>query len=192
VRNILVLLGVMAIAAFGGLAMTREMVAGAPPFGRVTVDAWTVWPRIGTPDIDPYARAILARTGELPMAPAEGLLFRAETTSDGRMLDGRCRITISGMMPAARAWTLTLYGPDGRTVPNQAERFGFTSQDVLRQGDGRIEIVAAAQVQPGNWLPTSNAPRVVLMLRLYDTPVTITDRAPRELALPRIMQGACP
>ena len=70
-------------------------------------------------------------------------------TTAARALDGRCVVTLSGVTPAARFWTVTLYDPDGRLVPNSADRYGFTSQEIARHADGSFEIVRRAARAPG-------------------------------------------
>ena len=56
------------------------------------------------------------------------------------VFDGRCDYLISGITPQARYWTVTLYDPDGRLVANAIDRQDFTSQEIVRQADGRFEI----------------------------------------------------
>ncbi len=57
-----------AFAAASGLGATWFATSRNIGFGNVTVGAWTARPRIGTPDVDPYGRAWLARSGDLPDA----------------------------------------------------------------------------------------------------------------------------
>ena len=99
---------------------------------------------------------------------------------------------ISGITPQARFWTLTLYDPQGRLVANSLERYGFTSQEILRRADGSFEIAIAPRARPGNWLPTGGIESYMLVLRLYDTPVGVTTRAAREAPMPSILVRACP
>jgi hypothetical protein len=160
-------------------------------FGAIQIGAWTAWPRTGTRDIDPYARATIARTGELPVGSGDGVAFYARTDDSGRGLDGRCEIAISGTTPQARFWTLTLYDPQGHMVGNAIERQGFTSQEIVRQSDGSFEIVVAPRARAGNWLPTSGMESYVLVLRLYDTPVGVATRAAREVPMPAITLRQC-
>ena len=77
------------------------------------IGAWKAWPKTGTADIDPYARAAVARSGELPIGSGDGVAFLARSDEKGRPLDGRCDIAVSGITPAARFWTLTLYDTQG-------------------------------------------------------------------------------
>src|SRR5258708_18088480 len=83
-------------------------------YGGVTIGAWTAWPRVGTPGIDPYARAMIARSGELPIGSGDGVAFYARADDAGRPLDGRCDVALTGITPQARYWTITLYDLEGR------------------------------------------------------------------------------
>ena len=179
------------IAAAIGLGATWIALTEGTAYGGVSIGAWTAWPRTGTPGIDPYARAMVARSGELPIGSGDGVAFFARSSDDGRMLDGRCDVVVAGTTPQARFWTVTLYDPDGRLVPNSVQRQGFTSQELIRRSDGSFEITAGPRARPGNWLPTGGVERYVLALRLYDTPVGMATRTARDAPMPSISQKAC-
>ena len=49
---------------------------------------WTVWPKAGAFDADPYTRAIVARKADSPLGNGEGFVFVAREDSDGAALDG--------------------------------------------------------------------------------------------------------
>jgi hypothetical protein len=191
-RLLLGFLFAFAVAAAFGLGLTQFALTRGTAFGAITIGAWTAWPKTGTADIDPYARAAIARTGELPIGSGDGVAFYAATDDVGRGLDGRCNVTLSGTTPAARFWTVTLYDLDGRLIPNAAERYGFTSQEIARRADGSFDIVMSARARPGNWLPTGGIDRYVVVLRLYDTPVGVATRSARDAPMPALSQGACP
>ena len=180
------------VAALIGLGATWLALTRGTAFGAIPIGAWTAWPRTGTQDIDPYARASIARSGELPVGSGDGVAFLARADENGKALDGRCDVTVTGVTPQARFWTLTLYDPDGRLVANALERHGFTSQEIVRRADGSFEIAVAPRVRPGNWLPTGGIERYVLMLRLYDTPVGVATRAAREAPMPAVTVRGCP
>jgi hypothetical protein len=180
------------IAAATGLGATWFALTRGTAFGAISIGAWTAWPKTGTADIDPYARAAIARRGELPVGSGDGIAFYARTDDSGRNLDGRCEVVLSGVTPPARFWTLTLYDPDGRLVANSANRYGFTSQEITRFADGSFQIAVAPRARPGNWLPSGGVDRYLLVLRLYDTPVGAATRIGREAPMPSIARGACP
>jgi hypothetical protein len=191
VRLLLGSLLCFAVAAGVGLGLTWLALSNGTAFGAIQIGAWQAWPKTGTMDIDPYARAAIARIGALPLGLGDGVAFIATTDDAGRPLDGRCDVRVSGTTPQARFWTLTLYDPEGQLVPNSLNRQGFTSQELIRKPDGSFDITVAPRARPGNWLPTGGAERYTLALRLYDTPVGIATRTGREAPMPTIVQGAC-
>ena len=87
------------VAAALGLGATWLALTRGIAFGGVTIGAWTAWPKNGTTDIDPYARAIVAQTGRLPIGAGDGVAFFARTDDQGRLFDGRCNVRISGITP---------------------------------------------------------------------------------------------
>ena len=190
-RLLIGLLLAFAVAAVIGLGSTLFALSRGTAFGAFTIGAWTAWPKTGTADIDPYARAHVARSGELPIGSGDGMAFFARSDDAGRRLDGRCDAVISGTTPQARFWTLTLYDEDGRLVGNLATRYGFTSQEIVRRSDGSFEIAIAPRARAGNWLPTGGVETYVLVLRLYDSPVSVASRTARETPMPSISMS-CP
>jgi hypothetical protein len=192
VRLIFLTLLALAIATAVGLGLTWTTATRGTDLGTLTIGAWTARPRTGTSEIDPYARASIARSGELPIGTGDGVTFTATTDDKKKPLDGRCDIVVSGVTPAARFWTLSLYDTKGRLVPNTLQRYGFTSQEVVRSADGAFEIRIAARSRAGNWLPTSALERYVLMLRLYDTPVGVATRTQKDAPMPAIATVSCP
>jgi hypothetical protein len=192
VRLLLGALFAFTIAAAIGLGLTWLALTQGTAYGGVTIGSWTAWPKNGTPGIDPYARAIVARTGELPVGSGDGVAFYAFTDDNGAALDGRCDVVIDGITPQARFWTLTLYDPEGRMVANSVQRQGFTSQEVLRRSDGSFEITVGPRARAGNWLPSGGIERYLLVLRLYDTPIGAATRTGRDAPMPAVVRRACP
>ncbi len=183
---------VLAIAAAVGLGLTWATATRGTDLGTLTIGAWTAQPRIGTTEINPYARATVARSGELPIGTGDGISFIAKADDKKRPLDGRCDVVVSGVTPAARFWTLTLYDTKGRLVANALQRYGFTSEEVVRNADGSFAIRMAARARSGNWLPTAGIDRYQLVLRLYDTPVGVATRTQRDAPMPTIATAGCP
>jgi hypothetical protein len=192
VRFLAGLLFAFAVAAIVGLGATLLTLSRGTAFGSFTIGAWTAWPRTGTMEIDPYARATVSRSGHLPIGSGDGIAFFASADDEGRALDGRCDTVVAGVTPQARFWTITLYDQEGRLIGNSLKRHGFTSQEIVRNHDGSFEISIAPRARSGNWLPTGGADRFMLVFRLYDTPVGVATGTGRETPMPAITLKACP
>jgi hypothetical protein len=182
----------LSLAAVVGVGITWMTATKGTDLGTLTIGAWTARPKTGTADIDPYSRATIVRNGELPIGTGDGVAFTATTDDRRKPLDGRCDVVVSGVTPAARFWTLTLYDGKGHLVANALQRYGFTSQEIVRGADGAFEIRVASRSRAGNWLPTGGLERYALMLRLYDTPVGVATRTQRDAPMPAIATVGCP
>jgi hypothetical protein len=180
------------VAAGIGLGSTWYALTQNLAFGSLSLGAWMAFPRSGTPGIDPYARAAIARTGELPVGLGDGIAFTATEDDEGRALDGRCTVLVRGITPPARYFTVTLYTPSGALVANPLGRQGFTSQELIRDPTGAFDIIVSPRARPGNWLPSGAIERYVLMMRFYDTSLGIATRAGREAPMPAVRTENCP
>ena len=174
------------VAAGIGLGSTWFALTQNLSFGALELGAWKGYPRNGTIGIDPYARAAIARNGELPVGSGDGVAFAAALDDDGHALDGRCDVVVHGTTPPARYFTMTLYTPSGQLVANSLNRHGFTSQELLRDASGEFDVTVSPRARTGNWMPTGGIDNYVLMLRFYDTSLGITTRAGREAPMPSI------
>jgi hypothetical protein len=179
------------VAAAIGLGATWLTLTRGIAFGSLTIGAWTAWPKSGSVDIDPYARATIARTGELPIGAGDGVAFYAHTDDTGNAFDGRCTYVVSGMTPAARYWTLTLYDAQGRLVANTIDRHGFTSAEILREAEGRFVINVGPRARSGNWLPSGGIEQFVMVWRLYDTPIGVASLTTKEGPMPAVVRKSC-
>lgn len=191
-RLILITLVSLIIATIVGLGTTWMTATRGVNVGTIKIGAWTARPKTGTSDIDPYSRASVARSGELPVGTGDGVMFTANTDDTGRALDGRCDVAVKGVTPAARFWTLTIYDTKGRLVANSLQRYGFTSQEIVRGSDGSFEIRVTSRSRAGNWLPTGGLDRYMLALRLYDTPVGVGTRTQKDAPMPSLVTVSCP
>ena len=182
----------LALATVIGVGATWMTATKGTDLGTLTIGSWTARPKTGTADIDPYSRATIVRNGELPIGTGDGVAFTTASDDKKKPLDGRCDVVLSGVTPPARFWTLTLYDSKGHVVANALQRYGFTSQEIVRAADGSFEIHVASRSRAGNWLPTGGIERYALMLRLYDTPVGVATRTKRDAPMPAIATVGCP
>lgn len=152
---------------------------------------WRGAPREGAADIDPYTLASVDRSGLLPLGASEGVTFFAQTDSAGASLSPACAYIVTGAIPAARFWTLSAATPAGYPIANPAQRYGFTSAEVLRQSQQPVAIVVAPEAWAGNWLPIQKSTPYVLVLRLYDMSFNAADAAFDASAMPAIRKLEC-
>ncbi len=160
-RLIFVTFLTLLIGAIVGLSTTWIIATRGLNVGAITIGAWTAQPKSGTSNIDPYSRASIARSGELPIGTGDGITFIATADDTKRALDGRCDVIVSGVTPAAQFWTLTVYDIKGQIIANALQRYGFTSQEIVRKSDGTFEVRIAARARAGNWLPTGGVDRYI-------------------------------
>ncbi|WP_026381218.1 DUF1214 domain-containing protein [Afifella pfennigii] len=175
-----------------GIASTYVTLRDLAPVDTIQTGAWKGWPRAGTPDEDPYSRAMLARTGELALGSSEGLKLLARTDDAGGALSGRCRYTVTGQLPAARLWTLTVESDQGANLPPPSRGArAIGSDQIVRNADGSFTVALAPSPQPGNWLSTEGSASIRLAARLYDTTArTVTVLT--DFSVPSINKEACP
>lgn len=189
-RSVLVLFLGLCLGLGLGLWTAWLTVRSPAPVDTITLGPWQAWPNAGTVDVDPYSRARLSRTGEIPLGTGEGLMLLAQTDDSGEPLTSRCDYRIAGQTPPARLWTLALEDANGRVVPERNGIAALGSDILLRGADGAFEIALSRSPKPGNWISTVQAERFRVAVRLYDTTARTTT-ALTTLAMPRIQRERC-
>ncbi|MGL5447924.1 MAG: DUF1214 domain-containing protein [Rhabdaerophilum sp.] len=190
--RLLSILAAILVGLLGGAALTALVARDGIVFDRRNIGGWVIAPRIGSELIDPYARARMLVSGELPLANGEGFSLTAEQDRDREPLDGRCTYRLWGAMPAARFWTLTLTTLNGRPIITPIQRTGFTSGEIIRNGDGSFAMEIGPSPLPGNWLPSPDNGRYMLTLRFYETPLSATATLLEPRMLPELRRESCP
>lgn len=174
-----------------GLGLTSYALNQGYGFGAIQLGPWTAWPRTGSPEADPYARAVLARSGEIPLGLAEGLTLIARKDGAGQELTPSCSYVLKGRMPKARAWSLILTDTQGHLIASNLARSGFTSGEVVRDNDLTLTIFLSREVRAGNWLALGGQKPFLLVLKLYDTITRSNLSALEANDLPSLEREAC-
>ena len=174
-----------------GLGLTSLVVQRGIAFDVVRLGPWEFVPRAGSSDMSPYRRTRLFVDGELPLASGEGYALTARHDPENTVLSGRCRYRVTGPVAPARFWTLTLTTPEGNIVANAAERYGFTSAEILRETDGHFSIEIGPDPLAGNWLPSKAGQDFVLTFRFYETPLSATATLLDARAVPVLSKTGC-
>ncbi len=154
------------IAIGGGLGSSWYMIERGSPLTTLAAGPWTAWTTAGRADADPYTRAHFIRRGMLPVSSALALTFEALSDSEGQRLHSSCEYAIEGEEPRVRFWSISVFNEHGTLIPNAAERYAYNSATLLRSPGGRLGVSLARTARPGNWLPTTGAGRISLVMTL--------------------------
>lgn len=179
------------IALIAGFGATWALIQDSHGFQQVKLNAWSLWIKAGSQNADPYTKAIIAISSEIPLQAAEGIELVATQDDDGNAFSPNCTYTLSGTLPVAQFWTLTAYTKNGQIAPNIASRYSLTSAEIVRDETADFEVSIGASLQSGNWLPVAPLP-YQLILRLYDAS-TGTSRPELQAAIHlKIVKKSCP
>ncbi len=182
---------VLVLAALAtGVGSTWALLGERPPFGSVHLGPWEVFPRIGSSDVDPYGRAMLARGAHLPLALGEGIRLTAHADSAGNALTGRCRYLVNGATLPSRGWTIAVVDAGEKALTGR-DAAALSDADLVLNEGAAVSIVASATIAPGNWLRVPAGERFGLTLRFYDTPVSSSVGQLSADSLPRIDRLSC-
>lgn len=156
---------------------------------------WQAWIHAGSGGADPYTRAHIAVTGQLPITSASGLTYFAESDEDGGTLSSDCDYEIVARPFNAVWWTIAAFDEDGNLIPNKANRHAFSSKNLTILPDGTQRIVLAPQARPGHWLPSGEDKYITLVLRIIRPLAVDSDEGrvqeDQVETLPRIRRTSC-
>ncbi|TPQ49773.1 DUF1214 domain-containing protein [Prosthecomicrobium hirschii] len=187
---VLRLIVAVVVAVVVGLGSAWLTVGEGWAFRSYKAGDWTAWPEGGSATPDPYSRAILARTAQIPLGGGEGIAFFASRDSDRAPLRGGCEYVLTGDTPLARLWTLSVVDAKGEVPRHRSGRTHFHSREVLRKPDGSLEITLSPLARPGNWMPIPDSGALTVVLRLYDSGAA-NPRTAGALLMPRIEWKGC-
>ncbi|HUS25247.1 MAG TPA: DUF1214 domain-containing protein [Candidatus Binatia bacterium] len=178
-------------AAIGGALSARPAIQALAEHGAIRNGPWTTMAATGSAHANPYERAAVAVAGIYALSQDEAVYFTAFTDDSGTPLSGSCAYRVHGAPPAARWWSVTLYGADHFLVANDARIHSRHQGNLALDADGHFAIEVAAQPQGADaWLPAPAGAPFSLTLRLYNpAPALARDLAAAEL--PAIERSAC-
>ncbi|OLF71457.1 hypothetical protein AWH62_13005 [Maricaulis sp. W15] len=171
-----------------GAVLAATLVFSPIEIGGVSNGPWITNPHIGSSDANPLTRALVARRGLLALTREEAVYFTATRDSNDLNLSERCAYEITGEIPPARWWSITIYDEDSFLPRNGLDRHAVNSRSVDVDGDGRV-VIPVGQASPGA-IATDQAGLFSLTLRLYHPdPIVLEDLD--SLDFPRIERIGC-
>jgi len=127
------------------LALTRGTA-----FGAVAIGAWTAWPKVRHPRRQSLCRGRRSpAAASFPVGSGDGVAFVARTDDDATAARRPLRRADQRHNPAGAvldAHTVRPAGPPDR--PTRSSGQGFTSQEIVRNADGSLDIVVAPRSGP--------------------------------------------
>ncbi|MBS0269049.1 MAG: DUF1214 domain-containing protein [Proteobacteria bacterium] len=191
-RTISLILTIM-LAVTVGVWSSRFMIARGSPLSTDTYGPWQQWRSIGRESADPYTKAHIVTTGKLRISADSAGIFEARTDSQGARLHSSCNYIVEGANMRGLWWSLAVFDARGKLISNDADRYEFTADTIAPNPNGSFVVTLGRDARPGNWLPTSGAGRLVLVLTVLDpaTGLSSEERAERNKHLPVITREGC-
>lgn len=180
-----------AIALFGGFASAHYAIDYLGKSSNLSTGQWTRLESIENTAGNPYRAALKVRTTGVALAPGEGLVFTSERDVNGERFDAQCRYMLSGKIPKAALWTLSINVDEADQTIGHAERRFMVSQSVQWKSDGTLEVAISPEMQSGNWIAAPDEGTFSISLRLYDTPLALNTQETSIQDLPQIIRGSC-
>ncbi|MEQ1650595.1 MAG: DUF1214 domain-containing protein [Hyphomicrobiaceae bacterium] len=158
----------LAIAVLGGFGSAWALIHSGSRLTAATSGQWVTWTAAGRADADPYTRAHIVRTGDLPLNTTLALSWRAQNDLDGNRIHSSCSYALDLSNLDASWWSLSVFDDRGQLIPNPANRHAFNSSTLVRDADGSALVILGRDARAGNWLPTAGAGRMTLVLQIQD------------------------
>jgi hypothetical protein len=190
-KVIIVAVIAVVIGATIGFFTVKPAINFVTSWSNIKNGPWTTNFAVGSTGANPYVRAWTAINGLMALNKSETIYLDAYTDDTGETLVGASDYTIQGPAPAARYWNLTVYNENGFLIPNDQNRWSFSTTDIQFEPDGSFKIYLSSTPKQGNWLPTGNAKTLNLYLRLHNPgPVYLDAKTMRTVELPHITKGS--
>lgn len=180
------------IAVVGGSLSSWFAVEGGTHINTERIGPWTKWSNAGRPGADPYSRVRFNNRSELVFNADQATRYEATSDSAGRLLHSSCDYVLEGMRVPGAWWSLAVFDAAGRLIHNPANRYGFNASTIARQVDDNFTIHLARDAKPYNWIPTSRAGRLVIMIEIQpQSGRESIDTDQETVQLPQIRRTGC-
>ncbi len=183
--NALLFVGISLVLGVGSALLSVDRGTG---FSTQRSGPWIMWMRAASRDADPYTRARQAKVGHLPLSSQIAATWEARYDVEGRRLHSSCEYLLEAEPIEASWFALAVYDDNGVLIPNQADRYSFTSQTLAANPDGSFFVVLAREARPGNWLPVGGAGRLTLVITMIEPKPSVLESS---VQLPNIRRIAC-
>lgn len=153
---------------------------------------WYTGLTYGSEQAGMYTRAAVAIMALFALDRSEVIYYTADTDDAGQLMQSSCdyRIEGSSLDPYASWWSITVYGGDNFLIPNEQDCYSYTNKNIEYDADGNFTIFLSSTPKTGNWLPTGNQNKIILMLRMYNPAPSVCENLDT-IELPDITKEEC-
>ncbi|MBU2531762.1 MAG: DUF1214 domain-containing protein [Alphaproteobacteria bacterium] len=182
----------LGVAVFGGILSSWYIASNGAAFNSKRHGPWIEWTTAGRFASDPYSLIRQDRNGMLLYSSAFVSRYEASFDDSQRRLHSACHYAIEGRLQENAWWSLNVFDGQGGLIANESNRHGFNAATIVDQPDGSFRIDLAREARPGNWIPTSRAGRLIIVLEVQNTTgdAVLPDDA-QERRLPSIKRLSC-
>ncbi|WP_337966629.1 DUF1214 domain-containing protein [uncultured Flavobacterium sp.] len=112
--------------------------------------------------------AQVAVYGPYALTKKEVIYVSTSTDSEGNELDPKADYIISGKNLEAKYWSITAYDENGFLIKNPISKYSYNLENVKYDTDNiSYKINLSGTEKKENWLPTNDAKKITLIIRLY-------------------------
>ncbi len=112
--------------------------------------------------------AQVAVYGPYALTKKEVIYVSTSTDSEGNELDPKADYIISGKNLDAKYWSITAYEENGFLIKNPISKYSYNLENVKYDTDNiSYKINLSGTEKKENWLPTNDAKKITLIIRLY-------------------------
>ena len=152
---------------------------------------WLYQLSVGDASSSVFQKAVIATGGLFALSRSESMYFIAAPQGlDHQHMNGQCHYRIRGTALDTRWWSVTVYGKDRMLIANPEKRYSFSDKTVVWNEDGSFTIDIAPEKTGTNWIPTSDDPRVIVLLRVYNPSQSLMDQI-GTVTLPKVEEVSC-
>lgn len=161
------IIGIVAITVGGGFAVYK--IRTWKNSSQQQIGSWnTIGKDKDVNSDDLLSIAQIAVYATYPLTKKEVIYLNANTDSDGNPIDSKSDYVIEGKQFDARYWSITAYDQDGFLIKNSNNKFSYNYENVKYAADSTsYKINLSATEKSENWLPTTGAQKIALVIRLY-------------------------
>lgn len=168
-KTILLFISAPLVGAGIGFAFMFFAIKNQPTLGETP---WRTYLNIGASDESLLQKAIRTRVGIYALPKEEVIYFMASTDSDGELLTSDQRYEVSGIAPATKIWSITLYDKDFFLSNNALNRYHFNATSLNVEQGKPFSFVVSSTPEVGNWLPAPQKGNFALCYRFYLPPAS--------------------